>query len=616
MKKTIFLVFGLTLALSSCISDKEFLKENPKTIYTKDNAFEKAEQIDATLVTAYNKFNQINSYAIPLWEDGTGNFLHGDGSDVIGGARGAGDIGGFCNYWALQSNNGNFNMTWTSLYQLASFANLALDGLEIIADIDPEKAAYFEAQARFFRGWSYLRLAELFGGVPIVDKFSDALKFDYDRETRENTYTFAINDLKFAAENLPEYPAQSGRAAKGIAKHFLCEAYLGRGIETGNSADYTEAIKAADEVIAKHPLMTQRFGSRSENGTQPAGIPDNGFPRVINENYKLNGEVATPYFDLFVIGNYAYSDGNTESLMIYEQPMYDKVSVYGGSVLQLPVIIGCIYRDLQWNDALAAEHRALGTAGTPWGGKIDMAKYPGGAGGLQFTCSWGLNASLDYSDEYVWRGEFASDDRNSQIVRWDAPCINMDSPYYGQVVTKDMVADPAKLSRMSCKITTWDLWGWNLSQSFSMGAPFCNQYGRDWYIARSAETYLLRAEARLRKGDADGAAADINAVRSRAHATKLYTAAELQGDNGLYAILDERARELAWEELRWPTLLRMGGNGKNEIMHHQLENFSQGTFDVPAYAGQKFPEWTLFPIPFDVLSLNSELDMAQNPGWK
>ena len=163
MKKTIFLVFGLTLALSSCLSDKEFLTENPKTIYTKDNAFEKAEQIDATLVTAYNKFNQINSYAIPLWEDGTGNFLHGDGSDVIGGARGAGDIGGFCNYWALQSNNGNFNQTWTSLYQLASFANLALDGLEIIADIDPEKAAYFEAQARFFRGWSYLRLAEQIG---------------------------------------------------------------------------------------------------------------------------------------------------------------------------------------------------------------------------------------------------------------------------------------------------------------------------------------------------------------------------------------------------------------------------------------------------------------------
>jgi hypothetical protein len=60
-----------------------------------------------------------------------------------------------------------------------------------------------------------------------------------------------------------------------------------------------------------------------------------------------------------------------------------------------------------------------------------------------------------------------------------------------------------------------------------MGAPYVNQFGRDWYIARSAETYLLRAEAKLRSGDAAGAAEDINAVRSRAQAKKLFSAGEV-----------------------------------------------------------------------------------------
>ena len=146
----------------------------------------------------------------------------------------------------------------------------------------------------------------------------------------------------------------------------------------------------------------------------------------------------------------------------------------------------------------------------------------------------------------------------------------------------------------------------------AVGVYFCYQYGRDWYIARSAETYLLRAEAKLRKGDKSGATADLNALRARANATRMYAESEVD----IYTILDERARELAWEELRWPTLLRMGGNGTNEVMKTQLEHHSLGTEDVPMFAGQPFPEWTLFPIPFDVIALNTGAVLTQNPGWK
>lgn len=617
MKKTIYYILGLAASLaafSSCLSDEDFLTEDPKTLYTVDNAFEKAEQIDAAIVSAYNLFNSLNIYQISFFGDGTANFLHGEGSDVLGGVRGQQDMGGFCNYWAIQTNNGSFSGAWTQLYRLVAKANLALEGLEIIENVDPAKATYYEAQAKFFRAWAYLRLAECFGGVPIVEKLTYDLKFDYGRNTREEVYTFVIDDLKVAVAGLPEKPEADGRIAKGVANHFLAEAYLARGVETNSTEDFKAAEAAATAVINIHPLMTQRFGSRSPQGSQPAGIPDNGVTRVVDENYKLNGEPGNPYFDLFVIGNYGTSDGNTESLMIFEQPTQDVTSVYGNNLMQLAVICGSIYRETYWKPG--SKYVEEGAATTPFGGNYDKNLFPAGAHGLQFNFSWGLIGSLDYSDIYVWSDKYSDDDRNSQIVRWDPICIDQNHSMYGKVVTPDMVHDPAWLSRMSCKLTTWDLWGWDLVNHSSMGGMFVNQYGRDWYIARSAETYLLRAEAKWRQGDASGAADDINAVRARANADYMVTTSDLGADNGIYTILDERARELAWEEMRWPTLLRMGAsNEKNAVLRHQLENFSQGTYDVPAYKGREFPEWSLFPIPFDVINLNKDAQMEQNPGW-
>lgn len=625
MKKILYIVsLALAAGLFTGCNEEDFLREDPKTIYTEDNAFEKVSQIDATIVNAYTKFDMLYGYYNFLaGGDPAANFLHGNGSDVLDGTKGDTSAStAFSNYWALRTSAGDFSTLWTSLYQLAADANLAISGMEQMG-LDPADAetVYLTAQARFFRGWAYMRLAECFGGVPIVEKFSEELKFDYVRETREATYNFAIEDLKYAAQNLPDYPELSGRLAKGVASHFLCEAYLGQYVETGVEQNLTDALAAADWVISHHPLMTRRFGSRSAGGSQPAGIPDNGVTRVVDENYKLNGSAGNTYFDLFVAGNYEYP-GNTESLMIFVQPLYDDVAVYGGHILPLGVTCGPAYRDLTWSEAYVDQNKDADAGGGPWTNNIIEDVFPGQQLGLYLSMgTWGLIGSTDYSDEFVWRDDFAADDRNAQINRYDPVVMDSKSPQYLQVVTKDMLSTPASLSRVSGKITTWDWWGWNKDHMSSFGAPICNQYGRDWYIARSAETYLLRAEVKYRQGDYQGAADDLNAVRARSNATKTYSAADLQTDDctartGIFAILDERARELSWEEMRWPTLLRMGGQGKNEVMHQQLENYSMYTFDVGSYKGQDFPEWTLFPIPFSVVQLNSGAVLEQNPGWK
>lgn len=71
------------------------------------------------------------------------------------------------------------------------------------------------------------------------------------------------------------------------------------------------------------------------------------------------------------------------------------------------------------------------------------------------------------------------------------------------------------------------------------------------YLFRLAETYLLRAEAKFYQGNATGAAEDVNEIRRRANAKKMFTTVTI-GD-----ICDERVRELYLEEWRQPELTRI-----------------------------------------------------------
>ena len=74
----------------------------------------------------------------------------------------------------------------------------------------------------------------------------------------------------------------------------------------------------------------------------------------------------------------------------------------------------------------------------------------------------------------------------------------------------------------------------------------------DMYLFRLAETYLLRAEAHFWLNQNAQAMADINTVRARANARPITV-----GEVSMKMILDERARELYYEEPRKTELTRI-----------------------------------------------------------
>lgn len=166
-------------------------------------------------------------------------------------------------------------------------------------------------------------------------------------------------------------------------------------------------------------------------------------------------------------------------------------------------------------------------------------------------------------------------------------------------------------------------------------------YDTDWYMIRIAETYLLRAEARLAQGNKSGAADDINELRKRAGA-KLCSAADVNIDY----ILDERVRELFGEEQRWITLSRLSCNPKatyvldcyptqdattSNTLYARTRKYGLG-YENDATAGRREtytdamgktrhypniqPYNYVLPIPIQIINSNIKVEIKQNYGYK
>ncbi|MES2893792.1 MAG: RagB/SusD family nutrient uptake outer membrane protein [Bacteroidota bacterium] len=112
------------------------------------------------------------------------------------------------------------------------------------------------------------------------------------------------------------------------------------------------------------------------------------------------------------------------------------------------------------------------------------------------------------------------------------------------------------------------------------------------YVIRTAELYLIRAEARVQKAEPDfeGAIADVNAVRARAGVAN--SSASTKQDI-LVSIENERRVEFALEPFRWFDLVRTGR--------------------AAAMLNATNPQKYIFPIPASEIIADPSL--VQNPGY-
>ena len=313
------------------------------------------------------------------------------------------------------------------------------------------------AEARFFRAFAYNYLANIYGGVPLVDTFYSEDKRDFARASLQQVYDFARRDLEYAEQWLPQTPVLQGRIGKAAAQHLLTEVYI-------SLKQYDKAITTAGKVIdpGQYKLMTQRFGA---NATEPGDV----------------------YSDLFKDNNQNATSGNRETIwalqMEFQTPGGIAVPNQGNGTLRA---FGNRYWNLQDPDKKA--------------GMVVADSLGRGVGWIRPTSYFIYN---------IWL-ENPSDMRNSSHnIRREFYYNNPQSKYLGQKV------DPVRIAAD----TGWDYYPTirKIEGKALAGAAYGRTF-KEFYMMRLAETYLLRAEAYFRNGNSAKAAEDINTVRARANA--------------------------------------------------------------------------------------------------
>ncbi|MGV8091568.1 MAG: RagB/SusD family nutrient uptake outer membrane protein [Mangrovibacterium sp.] len=574
MKKIYVLIVVISIiGLTSC-NDEDFLKEDPPSMYTNENIFSTSAQVDQILIHNYSQLRGLFT-GISYKYNGT------DMYDVPSNRMSS----QFNDYSKINPLHSRFLNTYSAFYKMINQSNMALFAAELpqIKWGSEEEKKYILAQAKFFRAYAYCNLGELFGGVPIVTEIADAPRYDYIRTSREDTYQFAIDELLEIENDLPEDATCKGRISRGVTQHYLCELYLAKGIElaaNGNQSaaneSFLKSVEYANKLInGKYSLMNARFGARKLETEVYFG---NGM--ILETSNVIDTCQCNYYWDLFQEENQDHPE-NTESIWIAEIDYESYKGLDNGSLLSHPRNFGPVFR---------------ANAGGHWDSNSTNEDV-GGRGICNLTPTF-------YTRDSIYTGKWADDMRNSQVVfRRNIKGNRPGTTYYRKYVPWNKIynndKDKSQCYPISCKISADKFTGVADGQDKSY-------LFRDDYYIRLAETILLRAEAKQRLGDKQGAAADINLLRDRAQCSYRVTAADM--DDNFNLILDERARELVYEECRWNTLLRMGGT----IAVERIRKYAMWP---QAKATLTF-NFNLWPIPQEIINLNIAEPMQQNPGWE
>ncbi len=549
----------LILTVSSC--KKTFLDEKPLSFLSTTNAFITANDFNASINNLYRNVRD-EFYARSDWQPM--QYLYR--TDLVIEVT----VGSNPQLATEFGPNGTLpNNHWAQIWKIVAEANTIISRIPSSSLSATDKVA-FEAKGRFFRAFGYRTLAYLWGGVPLITEEIVSEKADFTRATKQEILNQVIEDLKFAAANLPGITAvKDGEISNLVAQHLLAEVYLAAG-QNQNAVD-------AATVVINDPatdLMMSRFGSRS----------------AVNP-----GDV---YWDLFQAKNQnRKSANNREGLWVIQfetdVPGGGAVSTAMAGSFQMERVHVPLFRDFRVN----------GVAQFRW----PVSDYTGGRG-------VGFMQPSRYFADTVWASDFNNDIRNANhnFIRV-IPVTNPASPLYGQTVSTQNPPPGSGVTYPSRVFYPYQAKATTIADhpaglyvnpgssdptlKYELKASAGGTYA-DQYMFRLAETYLLRAEAYVGLGNTASAAADINVVRGRANAS-IITPAQATIDY----ILDERMRELGVEEKRMLTLMRLGKLYDRVKKHNSF------------YGVNMQPHFNLWAIPFGEIERNTGAVLAQNPGY-
>ena len=480
----------ILVAMVTISCKKSFLDEELKT--SRDLEFYKTDEGLQQLVLG--TYHQV--FATPFnGEMAFSNMSYGADEFRIGGDPSNGMYNSYGNTFGpiVTPNNANTvpaNAQWDNLYLGIGDANLIIENATASASTSDAIKKTALGEGYFLRAYNYLRLVSQYGAVPLKSKSSNTVELEFTRATPKDIYDLIIADFT-QANNLLGNTGSPAKITKDAAAHFLAKAYLSRASEINDSwnsstkaADLAAIGPLCDGVIPRHALAPN-FGDLWRYTS----------PNSANEN--LSEVILSAQFT----SDLSASGQNTQHLYYvsrYEDIAQMQRDLSGDRPFSRLCPNFYMYRiyDMQNDSRFWKSFRTKSKVniGAP------TAPYVKGDLGIMYV----INQPGD--------------------TRFSANLLNNSVVYSGTGKTIPHVYVAYKSGQ------TTDI-GWNDTRRFpslskfmdgSRTAGFNDVRGlRDITLARSAETYLIAAEAKIRlaklgTGSYTDALTYINTVRARA----------------------------------------------------------------------------------------------------
>lgn len=484
----------------------------------------------------------------------------------------------------LGASTGQIKNTWQRLYEIVNYTNTGLGRIDPVKFSNENEKLAREGELRFIRAYAYWMIAESFGNVTLRTTETAGVPLTAERSPLSDFYQLIISDLERAAQILPLTQSDYGRADRKAAYGLLARTALTRASyleyfennKTEADKFYQKALDAAKELIDNQ----NKYGCRLYNSFDEVFLPSNN---------KNNAEAL---WSITHSTNSALNPqpNNANRLFRWYLAKYTglcgmpslEVLEYGrdGASRMMPTkyLLNVFNEDIdsRYYSSFREEAKIPTTASAYTWSSTDIARFSKSFSAGTVTLQPGDTALLytkkviadkasrrygvkDINDTYNADGTISTNANNN--------------PYYPSL---RKFRDPDRTAGSDAGT-------------------------KNVIVMRFAEMYLIAAEAawKLNKTNPD-AAHYINVLRTRAAIkTPIDRTAEMQvnlAQINIDFILDERARELAGEHLRWPDLKR------TKQLEHRLGPGKQNP-DIVAFDPKKH---YVRPIP------QAELDALEN----
>lgn len=446
---------------------------------------------------------------------------------------------------------------WNLLYKIIQESNILLH--RCTPEIAGDQYNALIAQGHFFRAMAYYYLVETFGPVPLlIEENTDVENMIkvVTRESEEKIFKFIIDELYGVKDLLPDVATEAGDLSDTAIRHFLGKMYLTRAYrEFAQPDDLKNAIDNLESVISSdhYQLLTRFsdvFSEDNQNNSEIIWAIQYGTDKNFNgsgnpQHTQFGFNITALYPGMFALNQKEYSSMQRD---IWVNPMVHEWYRYPDIDTRYDVTFR---REFYINDIKNADYGKLGIYMPRWN------DHSGDSNGAVYFYPF-----KDASGNYNWYPAFGT-------MNWSTDCMPMCAKF---------------------RETKID-WG--------------GKGTREDVVFRVADTYLLCAEAYLKKGEADKATSKVNDLLKRAAVfEEAYEIMKIKADADLTLdrLLEERGCEMFGEHDRWFDLKRTGKlleRAKLNPLVIRYDNIS----DIHL----------LRPIPYDErIKLEG---LSQNPGY-